>query len=323
MDDSELYLQQVSSQTKKSQMSSDEFCQQAEQRISSMNSDPLLSRLSLSEQLEFSHICSYFQLADDRNKRNFGMSTFIKHLNLIHRFVVRDDGGDALRGLVCGILFGNGFLLVNTEKLKRLTKRSKSCVNGCFQKLGFNVFRETQDLNGFFSKLFPNIDPSLLNSRHWCIRKASDEAPICFIASIPLDISVKCGFPSETYQMMTYPNYHPLSRQQNNLTNTNNNLNVGSFSPPNSSLFNDQTNIQMNLSVNGYTKDLPVSNATDKQQNSFQFQQQTSQSSKPLDKLYQKQQCFYLNYSSDNLDTSSEPETRTFFFTDIKSLLNR
>lgn len=300
---------------------------QFKQGVNSVDTDPLISKLPMAEQMEYSHISSYFQLVDDRNKRNFGMSTFIKQLNLIHHFVVRDDGGDALRGLVCGILFGNGFLLVNTDKLKRLTKRSKSCVNGCFQRLGFNVFRETQDLNGFFSKLLPDIDSQLINSRHWCIRKASDEAPICFIASIPLEISARCGFPNETYQMMTYPNYHPIpptpQQPKNNIQN-NTNYNINVFSPPSPTVLNDQMNIQMNLSVNAFKNGNNTENygnnigynSSDKQmiqqhQMNFQIQQKIPQ------------QLMLSNSSSESLDVASDPEVNNNFYTDIKSLLNR
>ncbi|OHT17117.1 hypothetical protein TRFO_12638 [Tritrichomonas foetus] len=199
-------------------------------------SDPLICKLTYQEQNDFARITTYFQLADDRNKRNFGMTTFIKHLNLIHHFVVRDDGNDALRGIICGILFGSGFLLVNTEKLKRLTRRSKSCVNGCFQKLGFGVYRSVQDLNGFFSGILPEIAPQWINPRHWCIRKANDDAPICFIASLPSDLCAKYGFPVDSYQIVenesnsdasTEPSPSESSFSQKN--NQNNNANDYSF----------------------------------------------------------------------------------------------
>ena len=116
MDESDLFLQNFLS-TKKNQMLYINNPLQCKQNENLVDSDPLIKKLPLAEQMEFSRICSYFQLVDDRNKRNFGMTTFIKHLNLIHHFVVRDDGGDALRGLACGILFGKGFLLVNTVTL--------------------------------------------------------------------------------------------------------------------------------------------------------------------------------------------------------------
>ena len=162
--------------------------------------DPLYFRLSGQEQGEFTRLVTYFQLTDDRNKRNFGLSTFIKHISLVHKFVVKEDGNDLLRGVISGILFGQGFLLINTDRLKRLMHRSKSCVNGCFQKLGFSVYRSMQDLNGFFDQNLPGLAINWINPRHWCIRKASDDTPVCFISGLSMDICKKYHFPIDAYE---------------------------------------------------------------------------------------------------------------------------
>lgn len=155
--------------------------------------DTFASRMSYLDQAEFVQLMNYFAYADDRNKRNFGMSTFIKHLNMVHNFVVKGDSGDAYRGLVCGILFGNGFILVNTTRLKKLMYRSKSCVNGCFQRLGFTISRATQDIGGFFEQLVPQMAHQL-NTRQWCVRKAVEDIPLCFVPNIPIDFVQKFGF---------------------------------------------------------------------------------------------------------------------------------
>ena len=126
-------------------------------------SDPLAAQLSPAEQSEYARLSAFFRLTDERNKRNEGVTAFIKHLRMIHSFVVRDDGNDALRGLVCGIIFSNPVLVVNTDRLKKFTCRSKSCVNGCFQKLGFDVSRATQELNTFFQSILPAAVPDLSN----------------------------------------------------------------------------------------------------------------------------------------------------------------
>ena len=145
-------------------------------------SDPLAAQLSPEEQSEYARLSAFFRLTDERNKRNEGVTAFIKHLRMIHSFVVRDDGNDALRGLVCGIIFSNPVLVVNTDRLKKFTCRSKSCVNGCFQKLGFDVSRATQELNTFFQSILPAAVPDLSNPRHWCIRKATDESSLSFLS---------------------------------------------------------------------------------------------------------------------------------------------
>lgn len=162
--------------------------------------DPLVSKLSASERSDLGRLNTFFRLTDDRNKRNFGMSTFIKHINMIHSFIVRGERNANIKGNICGILFGSGFLLVNTEKLKKLTRRSKSCVNGCFQRLGYGVIRIPLDLNGFFSKIFPDILPQLYNSRHWCIRKQAPNSLVSFVPHLPPDLCSSYGFIfSESY----------------------------------------------------------------------------------------------------------------------------
>lgn len=155
--------------------------------------DTFASRMSYQDQAEFVRLLNFFAYADDRNKRNFGMSTFVKHLNMVHNFVVKGDSGNAYRGIVCGILFGNGFILVNTTRLKKLMYRSKSCVNGCFQRLGFSISRATQDIGGFFEQLVPQMAHQL-NTRQWCVRKASENITLCFVPNIPNDFVQKLGF---------------------------------------------------------------------------------------------------------------------------------
>ena len=132
--------------------------------------DPLISKLSLNDQAEFFRLIQFFQFSDDRNKRNLGLSTFAKHLQLIHNFINKGDGIDSYRGLVCGIQFGVNSLLINTSRLKKLMFRSKSCMNGCFQKLGFHVCRPNQDISTTLAQLMPRIDPMIFNPRQWCVR---------------------------------------------------------------------------------------------------------------------------------------------------------
>lgn len=148
--------------------------------IDSIISDPLTSRLPPAELNGFLRLSAFFRLRDDKHKRNLSLKTFAKHLGMIYRFVVRDDGNSALRGLVCGIIFADYVLVVNTDRLKKFTCRSKSCVNTGFQRLGFEVTRATQDLGNILQSILPISDPELYNPRRWCIRKAVDQSAFLF-----------------------------------------------------------------------------------------------------------------------------------------------
>lgn len=144
--------------------------------------DFIASRLSSDEQQELLYLRQLIASHEAKSKKNFGLSTFFEHLSLIHRFVVRGDKGDAYRGFVCGVYFGEGFLLVNTTRLKKLICRSKSCVNGCFHRLGFSMGRSaSQNMNDFFQQILPNLNSALVNTRQWCMRTVSDEAVVCFV----------------------------------------------------------------------------------------------------------------------------------------------
>lgn len=153
----------------------------------------LLCRLPASDQVEYFNLMNFFNYTDDRNKRNLGMSTFIKHLNTIHDYICKGDANDAFRGLVCGIEFSQNSFLINTSRLKKLMCRSKSCMNGCFQKLGYVVCRPSQDISSIFAQILPRLNPHWFSTRQWCVRKASEMSSAHFTPNINVDI-----FPHET-----------------------------------------------------------------------------------------------------------------------------
>lgn len=150
--------------------------------------DPLLYKLPPIDQGEFFSLVNMFAFADDRNRRNMGMSTFMKHLSMIHAFVCKRDAFDALRGVICGIEFGTNSFLVNTGRLKELMFRSKSCMNGCFQKLGYNVCRPAQDVATLFAQILPGYGNHLCTARQWCVRKATDAATLRMPPNISIEI---------------------------------------------------------------------------------------------------------------------------------------
>lgn len=154
--------------------------------------DFITSKLPPEEQQEFLYLRQRIASHEAKSKKHFGLATFYEHLTTIHKFVVRGDQGDAYRGFVCGIHFGDGFLLINTTRLKKLICRSKSCVNGCFQRLGFSMGRSAaRNLNDFFQQILPNLSSSLINTRQWCMRTLAEDASISFApSSVPSSLVV-------------------------------------------------------------------------------------------------------------------------------------
>lgn len=157
--------------------------------------DPLIAKMTEQDQKEYLSLFNFFISCDEKNKRNHGMDTFIAHLIKVHRFISQKNSLDIFRGFVCGIEFGSGFIIVNTKRLKRLMVRSKSCINGSLQKLGFQMTRKQQDVSGFFKDILPGVDSRLCNSRQWCVRIRTHESPICFVSFLPPLITLRYGFP--------------------------------------------------------------------------------------------------------------------------------
>jgi hypothetical protein len=152
-------------------------------------SDPMFNELSQLDQLEYQRLSQFFALEERKNQRAFSLPAFIHHLSVIHRFVAQGNRDDVLRGIVCGIEFTQYALLVNIGKLKKLMRRSKSCMNGSFQKLGYHVVRPPSDLSSVLTQIFPKYtSASGLVGRQWCIRKLTHEAPVCFLPNLNVNL---------------------------------------------------------------------------------------------------------------------------------------
>lgn len=156
--------------------------------------DPLVGALSPNDQAEYIRLAHFIATSEERNKRNLGMQTFIKHLSMIHDFIHKGDSKDNLRGLVCGIQFGHESLLINTSRLKKLMCRSKSCMNGCFQKMGYMPSRPSQELASLLCKITPGIRSEAMNPRNWCVRRASVKSQL-FIQNVQMEIAAKVTTP--------------------------------------------------------------------------------------------------------------------------------
>ncbi|EAY02228.1 hypothetical protein TVAG_438170 [Trichomonas vaginalis G3] len=125
------------------------------------------------------------------------LSTFQKHLQLIKTYVARGDYTDFDRGLACGIKFGPNYMLVNTKRLKLFMGRSKSCLNGCFHKCGYNVSRISSEENQIIAEFSRRSGRPLPQPRQWCIR--SNDPNIASAQSESISESEIEIEPMETY----------------------------------------------------------------------------------------------------------------------------
>jgi hypothetical protein len=151
--------------------------------------DAMFSELSQLDQYEYQRLAHFFALEEGKNQRTYGLHAFIHHLSVIHRFVAQGNPDDVLRGIVCGIEFTQYAMLVNVGKLKKLMRRSKSCMNGCFHRLGYHVARTSGDLSSVLTQIFPKYRAaSGLVGRQWCIRRLTCEARVCFLPNLNVNL---------------------------------------------------------------------------------------------------------------------------------------
>jgi hypothetical protein len=62
-------------------------------------------------------------------------------------------------------------------------------MNGCFQRLGYDVMRPSQDIVCLFTRLLPNVNPEFFAVRQWCVRLVGEESTVCFAPSMPDSIA--------------------------------------------------------------------------------------------------------------------------------------
>jgi hypothetical protein len=145
----------------------------------------MVKLLPLEERGQYQSLVDGIAADVERTRKHSGVAEFVKHISLVHCFIARGNRNDPLRGVICGVEFGRGFVLVNTDRLKRVLFRSKSCMNGCWQRLGYDVMRPSNDLVTFFTRLLPNVNPEFFAIRQWCVRLVHDGNTVCFASNLP------------------------------------------------------------------------------------------------------------------------------------------
>ena len=175
-------------------------------RKTAFNSE-VVRLLPLEERAEYQSLVNSISSDVQKTRMHSGLTEFVKHISLVHRFIARGNSNDALRGIVCGVEFGRGFILVNTARLKNVLFRSKSCMNGCFQRLGYDVMRPSHDIVCLFTRLLPNVNPEFFALRQWCVRLVGEESKVCFLSNLPDSIA-------SSFEMHRIPSQRLLHESQ-------------------------------------------------------------------------------------------------------------
>jgi len=144
--------------------------------------------LAPQDQAAYLELCSKFRRIQQTHK-HAGSEDFAEQIASVHSFICRTETDQSLRAMICGIFFGRRFILVNTLRLKDLLRRSKSGMNGCFQRLGYDVMRPSNEIIGLFEKLLPDLDRRAFQVKQWCLRIETESSKVRWESHIPTAIA--------------------------------------------------------------------------------------------------------------------------------------
>jgi hypothetical protein len=132
-----------------------------------------LDRLTPDEQEGYEQLRLALSEPAYKGRRNQSAETFQTVLDLLKEYV----GDSRTRALVCGIIWIERGLGINTHQLSIVSNRSKSSINGSMQSLGYGTVPSGADVSPLFEKLFPCLKGDYAQLHQWTIRRRTDEIP--------------------------------------------------------------------------------------------------------------------------------------------------
>jgi hypothetical protein len=130
-------------------------------------------QLTPSEQSEYEALRRALASPSCKSRRNKSNETFQEVLDQLRRFV----GDSTTRGLVCGIVWLDRRIAINTHQLSLVSNRCKSSINGSFQSLGYGTIPSGADVSPEIERIFPFMKGQFGLLRQWTIRQRIDEVP--------------------------------------------------------------------------------------------------------------------------------------------------
>ncbi|OHS99743.1 hypothetical protein TRFO_33776 [Tritrichomonas foetus] len=130
--------------------------------------------LSEPDRVAYTYIRTYIKNNPESNQRNKRLSAFTDMLDVIRRYAVRGDSGDANRCLVCGILWLPGAIAINTHQLGFLMAKCKSSINGSLQILGYKEKIMRKTASDLVANTLIAIRDDRSELRKWTVRCQDD-----------------------------------------------------------------------------------------------------------------------------------------------------
>jgi hypothetical protein len=130
-----------------------------------------LQMLSEADRTAYSHLQALIARSTFTSPRNQRVKSFAETLEIIRRFVMRDDPEDSLRGLVCGLYWLPDGIAVDVHEVRLLVPRCKSSIHGSLHKLGYTLSLGRLECAEVLTKIFPLVRDQTAELRKWSIRK--------------------------------------------------------------------------------------------------------------------------------------------------------
>ena len=115
-------------------------------------------------QKKINYICS-------SNSKSKFITLFDEIILNIKKYINKNDENDSKRSLVCGIIWINDFLAINTRQLIITISKCKSSINSGFQEIGYLNSNMNSEVASLLIKKFPFLKNNLIESRQWTLRK--------------------------------------------------------------------------------------------------------------------------------------------------------
>lgn len=96
--------------------------------------------------------------------------SFNDTIELIHKYAIRGDSGDTARSIICGILWLENSIAINSHRLGFLMSKCKSSINGSLQMLGYKEITSKRQTSEIVGGKISSITNDRNEVRKWTIR---------------------------------------------------------------------------------------------------------------------------------------------------------
>jgi hypothetical protein len=158
--------------------------------------------LSADDQRAYEALQPTLAVLAGKSRRDRNNESFTQILEHLRAFVVRGDADDARRGLVCGVVWLENGIAINTHQLRLVSTKCKSSINAAFQSLGYGTIPSGADVAASLVSLFPFMQRQFSLIRQWTIRQKVDASQPLNLCQI---VQEKCQARQQKDECITPP----------------------------------------------------------------------------------------------------------------------